>query len=64
MNLLSYRIPRSYDLAGEAAMMVHSDVFERFMPGDTIPVMTQAVMENALYPRIINQLFEDVAEKQ
>jgi hypothetical protein len=32
--------------------------------GDTIPVMTQAVMENALYPRIIDQLFEDVAEKQ
>jgi len=45
-------------------MVVHSDVFERFTQGDTIPVMTQAVMENALCPRIIDQLFEDVAEKQ
>ncbi|MBV8606674.1 MAG: IS4 family transposase, partial [Singulisphaera sp.] len=26
--------------------------------------MTQAVMENALSPRIIDQLFEDVAERQ
>ena len=45
-------------------MVVHSDVFERFTHGDTIPVMTQAVMENALSPRIIDQLFEDVAERQ
>ena len=45
-------------------MVVHSDVFERFTQGDTIPVMTQAAMENALSPRIIDQLFEDVAERQ
>ncbi len=45
-------------------MVVHSDVFERFTQGDTIPVMTQAVMENALSPRIIDQLFEDIAERQ
>jgi IS4 transposase len=45
-------------------MVVHSDVFERFTQGDTIPVMTQAVMENALSPRVIDQLFEDVAERQ
>lgn len=45
-------------------MVVHSDVFERFTPGDTIPVMTQAAMENALSPRIIDQLFDDVAERQ
>ena len=45
-------------------MVVHSDVFERFTHGDTIPVMTQAVMENALSPRIIDQLFEDVAQRQ
>ena len=30
-------------------MIVHSDVFEWFTHGDTIPVMTQAVTENALY---------------
>src|SRR5512135_3513092 len=45
-------------------MVVHSDVFERFTQGNTIPVMTQAAMENALSPRIIDQLFEDVAERQ
>jgi IS4 transposase len=45
-------------------MVIHSDVFDRFTKGDTIPVMTQAVLENALSPRIIDQLFEDVAEKQ
>ncbi|MGZ5944641.1 MAG: IS4/IS5 family transposase, partial [Isosphaeraceae bacterium] len=45
-------------------MVVHSEVFERFTQGDTIPVMTQAVMENALSPRIIDQLFEDVTVRQ
>jgi IS4 transposase len=45
-------------------MLVHSDVFERFAQGDTIPVMTQAVMERALSPRVIDQLFEDVAQRQ
>ncbi len=45
-------------------MVVHSDVFERFMQGDTIPVMTQAAMENALSATIIDQLFEDYAERQ
>jgi IS4 transposase len=59
-----YRLPRSYNSAREAIMVVHSDVFERFTQGDTIPVMTQAVMEKALSPRVIDQLFEDVAEHQ
>jgi IS4 transposase len=45
-------------------MVLHSDVFERFTQGDTIPVMTQAVMEQALSPRVIDQLFEEVAERQ
>lgn len=45
-------------------MIVHSDVFARFTQGDTISVMAQTVMENALSPRIIDQLFEDVAERQ
>jgi IS4 transposase len=44
--------------------MLHSDVFERFTQGDTIPVMTQVLMENALHPQILDQLFEDVAERQ
>lgn len=45
-------------------MVVHSDVFERFTQGDTIPVMTQAVMEKTLSPSVIDQLFEDVADRQ
>jgi IS4 transposase len=45
-------------------MVVHSDVFEQFARGDTIPVMAQAAMENALSPRVIDQLFDDVAEQQ
>jgi IS4 transposase len=44
--------------------VIHSEVFERFTQGDTIPVMTQALMENALNPRILDQLFEEVAERQ
>lgn len=44
--------------------MIHSEVFDRFTQGDTIPVMTQVLMENALNPRILDQLFEDVAERQ
>src|SRR3954462_7735164 len=48
----------------EAVMVIHSEVFERFTQGDTIPVMAQAVMENALSPRVLDQLFEDVAERQ
>src|SRR5215210_7988969 len=64
MRMLRCHLPRSYNFAGEAAMVVHSDVFERFTQGDTIPVMTQAVMENALSPRIIDGLFEDIADRQ
>jgi IS4 transposase len=45
-------------------MVIHSDVFERFTQGDTLPVMAQVVMENALSPRVMDQLFEDVAERQ
>jgi IS4 transposase len=44
--------------------VIHSEVFERFTHGDTIPVMAQALMENALNPRVLDQLFEDVAERQ
>jgi IS4 transposase len=45
-------------------MVVHSDVFERFTQGDTIPVMAQAVMEKALSPSVLDKLFEDHAERQ
>jgi len=45
-------------------MVVHAAIFERFTHGDTIPVMARAVMENALSPRAIDGLFEEVAERQ
>jgi IS4 transposase len=45
-------------------MVVHKQVFERFTQGDTIPVIAQAVMENALSPAVIDELFESVAERQ
>src|SRR5438270_604641 len=32
--------------------------------GDPIPVMAQAVIENALSPRVVDQLFEDTADAQ
>ena len=44
--------------------MILSDVFERFAQDAPLSVMAQGVMENALNPRILDQLFEDVAEKQ
>ena len=44
--------------------MIHSEVFERFAQGDTIPLMAQSLMENALCPRVLDQLFEDIAERQ
>src|SRR5512135_2168820 len=44
--------------------MILSDVFERFSKDSPLSVMAQGIMENALNPQILDQLFEDVAEKQ
>jgi Transposase DDE domain len=44
--------------------MILSDVFERFAQDAPLSVMAQGVMENALTPQILDQLFEDVAAKQ
>jgi IS4 transposase len=44
--------------------MILSDVFERFSRDSPLSVMAQGIMENALNPRILDQLFEDVAQKQ
>src|ERR1700758_2911568 len=43
--------------------MILSDVFERFAQDAPLSVMAQGVMENALNPQILDQLFEDVAAK-
>jgi hypothetical protein len=48
----------------ETAAMILSDVFERFSRDSPLSVMAQGIMENALNPRILDQLFEDVAQKQ
>ena len=44
--------------------MILSDVFERFSQDSPLSVMAQGIMENALHPQILDQLFEDVAQKQ
>jgi IS4 transposase len=44
--------------------MILNDVFERFTQDAPLSVMAQGIMENALSPRILDQLFEDVAQKQ
>ena len=44
--------------------MILSDVFERFSQDSPLSVMAQGILENALDPQILDQLFEDVAEKQ
>src|SRR4029079_10068795 len=44
--------------------MILSDVFERFSQDAPLSVMAQGVMQNALRPQVLDQLFEDVAEKQ
>src|SRR4051794_13295042 len=64
MNLLSCRQIRSYRSSAEAAAMILSDVFQRFSRDSPLSVMAQAIMENALNPQILDQLFEDVAQKQ
>jgi IS4 transposase len=44
--------------------MILSDVFERFAHACPLPVMAQAVLENALNPSVVDGLFEDVAQRQ
>jgi IS4 transposase len=64
MNLLNCRQIRSYQFSAEAAAMILNDVFERFAQDAPLSVMAQGIMENALNPQILDQLFEDVAQKQ
>lgn len=44
--------------------MIFSDVFERFAQVCPLSVMARATLENALNPRGIDELFQDVAERQ
>jgi hypothetical protein len=44
--------------------MIFSEIFERFIEDSPITVMTQAILENALPPSTVDQLFEDYAGSQ
>jgi len=44
--------------------MIPTEIFDRFAQGDSLPVMAQAAIENALNPRVIDELFEQTADKQ
>src|SRR3954468_20239849 len=44
--------------------MILGDVFERFAQDSPLSVMARGVLENALNPQVVDQLFEDVADKQ
>ena len=44
--------------------MLLNDVFEQFARDSPLSVMAQGVLENALNPTVVDQLFEDVAERQ
>src|SRR3954465_12201117 len=44
--------------------MILGDVFERFAQDSPLSVMARGLMENALGPKLVDALFEDVADKQ
>jgi IS4 transposase len=44
--------------------MILGEVFDRFAHESPLTVMAQGVLENALNPALVDQLFEDVAEVQ
>ena len=44
--------------------MILGEVFERFAQDSPLSVMAHGVLENALSPRVVDQLFEDVAVRQ
>jgi hypothetical protein len=44
--------------------MILGEVFERFARDSPLSVMAQGVLENAPSPKVVDQLFQDVAERQ
>jgi IS4 transposase len=44
--------------------MLLGEVFERFAQGCPLPVMVRGLLENTLTPRSVDELFENVAERQ
>src|SRR5450759_1018469 len=64
MSVLSCRHPRSYHLCMEATVMLLGEVFERFAQDCPLPVMVRGLLENTLTPRCVDELFENVADRQ
>ena len=48
----------------EYVTMIPTEVFDCFAQGDYIPLMAQAAMEHALSPRVVDQPFEETADRQ
>ena len=44
--------------------MLLNDVFERFAQDSPVPVMVRGLLENTLSPQFLDELFENVAERQ
>ncbi len=44
--------------------MLLGDIFERFVQDCPLPVMVRGLLENTLTPRSVDELFENVAERQ
>jgi hypothetical protein len=64
MSLLSCHLRWGYCSCREVTAMILNDVFQRFAHACPLPVMAQAVMENALNPSVVDGLFEDMAQRQ
>src|SRR3954470_22789973 len=64
MHLFSCRQPWGYNPSREATAMILGDVFERFAQESPLSVMARGVLENALNPQVVDQLFDDVADQQ
>ena len=44
--------------------MIPTEVFDCFAQGDYIPLMALVAMEQALSPRVVDQLLNEAAERQ
>ena len=54
MDLLSYRRIWSYRFSTEAAAMMLSDIFDRFVQDAPLSVVARGIMENVLDPQFLD----------
>src|SRR5260370_41966074 len=70
VGLASLRADRPDRLAGVRVLfsgspaMMFEPLFERFTEGTPLSVMTRMLLENALQPKPLDELFERTAQKQ